>query len=94
MAAAEVSFCDMSEAALRRWVEVNPGSVNDRDRSGFAPLYKAVEFPEGLPLVLWLLDEKGADVNSGTSFGDTPLHAALSLDVVHALLDRGADPTM
>jgi hypothetical protein len=45
-------------------------------------------------LVLWLLDEKGADVNSRTSFGETPLHAALSLDVVNALLDRGADPTM
>jgi ankyrin repeat protein len=47
-----------------------------------------------LPLVVWLLDEKGADVNGTVASGITPLHAAISPDIITALLDRGADPTL
>ena len=100
----------MTEAELRQWVDANPGRanpgrVNDWDNYGYTPLYTptphgitpsyaAVYLLKSLPLVLWLLDEKGVDVNSRTSYGQTPLHAAGSLDVLSALLDRGADPTL
>jgi ankyrin repeat protein len=44
-------------------------------------------------LILWLVNEKGADVNARNWRGSTPLHNARSLDVLDALLNRGADPT-
>jgi len=44
--------------------------------------------------ILWLLDEKGADVNATTSGGLTGLHMASSPDIATGLLDRGADPTI
>lgn len=37
---------------------------------------------------------KGADVDVTTSWGGTPLHLAPPLDIVTALIDRGADPTL
>ena len=49
---------------------------------------------KGLSLVVWLLDEMGADVNATTRYGETPIHHASSLDILTALLDRGADPTL
>ena len=97
MAAAEVDFLLMSEAELRRWVQANPGGVNDRDRSGRTPLSVAAchlaAWRKSLSLTTWLLDEKGADVNGKSQYGNTPLHRAASLDILNALLDRGADPT-
>ena len=54
----------MTEAKLRQWVDANPGWVNDRDMAGETPLYVAARFKRSLPLVLWLLDDKGADVNA------------------------------
>jgi len=60
--AAPSPFCDMEEAEVRQWVEANPGRVNGLDGHGFTPLYAAVCW-ENLPLVLWLLNEKGADAN-------------------------------
>jgi ankyrin repeat protein len=44
-------------------------------------------------LVVRLLDEKGADVNGTRRDGSSALHVAASLDILIALLDRGADPT-
>lgn len=41
-----------------------------------------------------MLDEKGADVNGKAKDGFILLHGAKSLDVLNALLDRGADPTL
>ena len=87
-------FCHMSEARLRKWVEANPGRVNDTDSNGHTPLWAAVIRQEGLSLVVWLLDEKGADVNATTTIGATALHYAKSLDTLIALLDRGANPTI
>lgn len=43
----------------------------------------------------WLLDKKGADVNGTNEDGASALHyAVFSLDILTALLDRGADPTI
>jgi len=84
----------MAEAQLRQWVDANPGHANDWDGRGYTPLYAAVYHKKSLPLVLWLLDEKGMDVNTRVSGGRTSLHAACSLDVLNALLDHGADPTL
>lgn len=46
---------------------------------------------------MWLLDEKGADVNGTTSRGFTPLHNTRSLDILTALsiihlLQAGGNP--
>ena len=87
-------FGNMNEAQLRQRVGSNPGRVDARDKDGDTPLLIAAWWVESLPLVVWLLDEKGADVNATTSFGLTPLHWADSLDILNALLDRGADPTV
>lgn len=57
------------------------------------PLYVAVFKIKSLPLTLWPLDERGADVNAATSQGATPVHGAFTLDLLKALLDRGADPS-
>ena len=92
--AAELEFWRMDESNLRRWVDANPGCVNDRDRNGVTVLYAAVCNRNSLPLTLWLLDEKSADVKRRSRAGHTPLYAACSLDVLNALLDRGADPAL
>jgi hypothetical protein len=60
---------------------------------GDTPLYVAALNKEGLALVVGLLDEKGADVNGTRRDGSSALHVAASLDILIALLDRGADPT-
>ena len=93
-AAGAVEFLLMNEAELREWVQANPGRVNDRDRRGYTPLHVAAWHLKTLSLTTWLLDEKGADVNGKRQYGETPLHRAASLDVLDALMDRGADPTL
>jgi len=91
----DLSFISMTEAELRQWVEANPGRVNDRDTFGCMPLSVAVVFIKSVPLVLWLVKERGADVNAADGNGYlTPLHRVRSLDVLDALLDCGADPTL
>ena len=92
--AAALRFRQMIETGLRQWVETNPGRVNDRDREGLTPLIAAASIKESLSLVVWLLDEKGADVNGTMADGTSAFHAAGSLDILTALLDRGADPTL
>jgi len=57
-------------------------------------MYVAVYRLHSLSLAIWLVDAKGADVNARSSHGLTPIHGAQSLDILTALLDRGADPTM
>jgi len=48
-----------------------------------------------LPLIVWLLDDLAADVNMRAGvFEWTANHWAGSLDMMTALLDRGADPTL
>jgi len=87
-------FHKMYERQLRRWVEANSDRVNDKDAGGCTPLVAAVLKFKSAPLSMWLLDEKCADVNATTAYGNTALHYADSLDILTASLDRGADPTM
>lgn len=82
-----------TEAQLRQWVEADPRRVNDWDKDGKTPLYMAACGFRSLPLVLWLLDEKGADVNARCYSGYTALHWTCSLDILTVLLDRDGDPT-
>jgi len=65
--------------------------IDDRSMSGVSPLHLASGY-ERLE-VLSLLLEKGATVDIGDMRGATPLqHGVASLDIVKALLERGADP--
>jgi len=90
----DLSFGSMTEAELRQWVEANPGRVNDMDSDGCMPLSVAVVLIESVPLVLRIVKEKGADVNATNALGSSPLHYTDSLDVLNALLECGADPTV
>jgi ankyrin repeat protein len=83
----------MTEAEMRQWVEANPGHVDNRDNQGDTPLLVATCL-DNLPLVVRLLDEKGADVNRKAEHAVVPLHGAESVDILNASMDRGADPTM
>jgi len=94
MAAAIDSFSTMTEAELRHWVEENPGSVNATDNDGFTPLCMTSCLSRPLALLIWLIDEKGADVNAPCSGKSLfPLHVAGNAAILTALLDRGANPT-
>ena len=68
-AAEELCLWRMNEVQLRHWVEANPGLVNDRDDGGCTPLYVAACGIKSLALTVWLVDEKGADVNGPISGG-------------------------
>jgi len=92
-AAETLKFRRMTETQLRQWVEANPGRVDDRDNRETPPFIAAAALAD-LHLIVWLLDEKCADVNGKAKNGLTPLHVANSLDVLNALLDRGADPIL
>jgi len=89
-----VRFYGKTEAQLRQWVEANPGRVNDTDESKNTLLYAAAYYLKSLPLVLWLLDVTGADVDARLPRGQTLLAETDSFDIFNALLDRGADPTL
>lgn len=93
------SYCAMTEAEVKDFFINSPddNSVNRRDKSGKfgkgqTALYAAVAFFKSVSLIAWLIEEKGARVNEELANGDTPLHGARSLDILNALLDRGADP--
>ena len=92
-AAGLLQFYWMNEAELRQLVEAHPGRVNERDSEGLKPLAAAASRREGLSLVVWLLDEKVADVNASMANRMSALHCAKTLDILNALLDRGGDPT-
>lgn len=100
-----VCFSSMTEAELRQWVEANPGRVNDAlDFYSSTLLNAAVAccrppldprdfFPsKSLELILWLLNEKGADAR--VSLGPSLIFHARSPEVIGVLLDHGADPTL
>lgn len=89
---AAVNFAAKNEAELRRWVEANPEHVNDKDVHSETPLFVAVCNLDNVPLTAWLLDKKGADLDTRCRIGLPLLHVAKSLDMVNALMDRGADP--
>ena len=66
------NFWRMSETRLRQWVEANPGRVEDRDIGGHTPLSAAASHRDSQSLVVWLLEEKGADVNALSRYGLYP----------------------
>lgn len=90
----DLLFHDMNEAELRQWVESNPGSVDCMDMLGVTPLLAAVCHFKGVPLIQWLVNEKGADVNATNEKRVTSLHITQPLDVFNALLTCGADPSL
>jgi hypothetical protein len=81
------TFGNMNEAELRQWVEANRGGVNNTDCFGRTPLHTAFLTLKSLPLVLWQLDEKGADVNAMRGFHRTSFKAK-TVNVLAAWLDR------
>jgi len=87
----------IGNTAVGRPTDANPTRVDDCDAGGITPLYTAVN-QNNMALVLWLLEEKGANVNNKSYWGHAPLHAplhdAVFLEILTALLDRGADPTV
>lgn len=91
--AVDLFFASMGETELRQWVETNPGRINDRDSKGDTPLIAAA-FRDliNAALVLWLVNEKGADVNATDGAGYTPLHRVRSVDALSLLLDCVAGP--
>lgn len=84
----------MTEEELPQWFDANPTCINDwdRDEDGLTPLYAAIFHLKNLPLVLWLLDKEGADLNTNIFNGEAPLLAASSLDILNALLDVARIP--
>jgi len=91
----ELLFYSLNEAELRQWVEeTHPARVNQRDWYKSTPLLVPVRDFKSLSLVVWLLDEKGANVNVADLWGGTPLHAAPSLEILNTLMDRGTYPTL
>lgn len=82
-------FASMTEPELRQWIESNPKRVNAWDSYLYQPLHAAIEM-ENVPLVLWLIKEKGADIN-----GECPaLFCARTVNMLNALLECGADPAL
>ena len=69
-----VTYHCTTEVQLRAWVEANPQRIEHWAENGETPLSIAIRHIESLSLVLWLLDEKGADVNGRSYDDDTPLH--------------------
>ena len=93
MAAHDVDlvFGNMTELELRQWVNANPGRVNDRDLRKKTPLFRAIDL-NSVPLILWSVKEKGADLNAVDRHKHTVLYVVGSLEVFNALLECGADP--
>ena len=70
----ELLFYSLNEAELRQWVEeTHPARVNQRDWYKSTPLLVPVRDFKSLSLVVWLLDEKGANVNVADLWGGTPI---------------------
>lgn len=86
-------FTRMSEVTLQQWVDNHPGRINDEDAEGYTPLNAAISRLNSLPLTLYLLDEKDADIHHRSTNGCTPIQKAKSVDIITALLQRGADPS-
>ena len=87
-----IDFVFMGEAGLRQWVINNPTRINDTDEATCTPLFTAVTHRLSLAFIVWLVDEKGADTNVPSQCSRTPLYMARGVEILKALLARGADP--
>lgn len=86
-------FGKMTEVEMWLWVENNPGRINALDINGMAILHNAASKGIG-NLAIWLIDQRGADVNVKDVSGYTPLHLAHNSYITFILLRRGADPNL
>jgi uncharacterized protein len=86
---------ELSEA--RKALDADPSLISRPDSIGNQPLHTAC-WQKQIQLVGALIN-LGADVNARGAYGRTPLHwavhegDALSVPLVEALLERGADPS-
>ena len=73
-----------------------PVNIDGRDKYGYTPLELAAS--EGYVEICKFLIEKGANVNSISNEGNTPLYQAIqeaeSLEIVKLLLENGTDPNL
>ena len=76
-----LKFRYMSDLELRQWVEANPGRVNEWDSDRWTPLLAAINVFDSALLVLWLVNEKGADINAADS-PDASLAYSLRMSAV------------
>lgn len=87
------AYFGLTEQAIAEALLDAGASVDARDEDGRSPLhYATLSGPGATALLL----KRGANVNAVASNGETPLHHAVqreSVEVVHLLLNGGADPS-
>lgn len=83
---------EMTEAQLVQWVQGNTARLHLRHNGATVLHVSAGLYLNSLPLVVWLVDEMGVNVNAITASWQNALHTTSSFDILNALLDRGADP--
>ncbi len=74
-------------------------SLSRRNKAGDTPLNIVCGYMHYGPLVEWLLTKLDviSSINNANSYGSTPLHTATywnNIEIIHLLLDHGADPTI
>lgn len=87
---------DMDEKRLRTWVENNRDRLDTyRDKYRETVLHVAAESSEiSAAFLVWLIKDKGVDVNGKSKNGKRALHLADSVEKLSALLNNDADPTL
>jgi hypothetical protein len=83
---------EMTEEQLLQWAQANSARLHLR-HNGATVLHVAAGLHlESLPLVVWLVEEMGVNVNAITTRRQNALHTTASFDILNVLLDLGADP--
>jgi ankyrin repeat protein len=77
---------------LSEWNDEGPKSPNDKGWADDYPLHKVAIW--GDLEAARILFAHGANVNAQGEDGDTPLHRAISGDMIQLLLEHGADPSI
>lgn len=70
----------------------NGGDVNAANASGYTPLHEALRSSQyGVGETTRVLLRAGANVHCQDTYGNTPLHFALTPDAVELLIEKGSD---